>query len=72
MTLGITWINAWPHGIKSYEKACPLEAALDVIGGKWKGIHHYHLFNGNLRFNMLHRAIPAITHRILTTKAART
>ncbi|HHT9168440.1 TPA: winged helix-turn-helix transcriptional regulator [Legionella pneumophila] len=51
---------------KVLREACPLEAALDVIGGKWKGIIIYHLFNGKLRFNMLHRVIPAITHRMLT------
>lgn len=55
-----------PTRNKVLREACPLEAALDVIGGKWKGIIIYHLINGKMRFNMLHRAIPAITHRMLT------
>ncbi len=45
---------------------CPVEAALAVIGGKWKGIILYHLNNETLRFNELKRLIPGITQRMLT------
>lgn len=55
-----------PTRNQNLREACPLEAALDVIGGKWKGMIIYHLMNGKMRFTMLHRAIPTITHRILT------
>lgn len=45
---------------------CPVEAALDVIGGKWKGIILYHLLNETVRFNEFRRIMPEITQRVLT------
>ena len=44
---------------------CPVEATLDVIGGKWKGVILFHLLSGTKRFNELHRVLPSITHRML-------
>lgn len=45
---------------------CPVEAALDVIGGKWKGVILYHLGKGALRFGALQRSLNGITARMLT------
>jgi len=45
---------------------CPVEAALDVLGGKWKGLILYHLRDETRRFNELKRIIPGITQRMLT------
>jgi len=45
---------------------CPVEATLDVLGGKWKGIILFHLLNEKRRFNEFRRLIPDITQRILT------
>ena len=45
---------------------CPVEVALDVIGGKWKGVIVNHLLDGPLRFSDLGRFLPNVTHRILT------
>ncbi|MDX2265813.1 MAG: helix-turn-helix domain-containing protein [Hyphomicrobiales bacterium] len=45
---------------------CPMEATLDLIGGKWKGVIIYHLQDGPLRFNELRRRLNKITHRMLT------
>jgi len=45
---------------------CPVEATLDVIGGKWKGVILYHLLEETLRFNELRRIMPEITQRMLT------
>lgn len=46
--------------------ACPMEVALDVVGGKWKGVILFRLADGPVRFNTLHRAICRITARSLT------
>ncbi|MBI3897370.1 MAG: helix-turn-helix transcriptional regulator [Gammaproteobacteria bacterium] len=53
---------------KSYHchGGCPVEATLDLIGGKWKGILLFRLLNGTQRFNALKRQLPNITQRMLT------
>lgn len=45
---------------------CPVEACLETIGGKWKGVILYHLLGGTKRFNELMRLMPAVTQRMLT------
>ncbi|MBU2706908.1 helix-turn-helix transcriptional regulator [Zooshikella marina] len=45
---------------------CPVEAALEVIGGKWKGVILYHLLSETMRFNELRRVMPEVTQRMLT------
>lgn len=45
---------------------CPVEAALDVIGGRWKGVILFHLLEGPRRFNELRRLLPKVTQRMLT------
>ena len=46
--------------------ACAVEAALDVIGNKWKGVILFHLLDGTKRFNELRKLIPSITQRMMT------
>jgi DNA-binding HxlR family transcriptional regulator len=55
-------------GGKTYDCAagCPVEAALDLIDGKWKAVILYHLLNDTLRFNELRRRLSRITQRMLT------
>jgi len=48
------------------KEACPTETALDLIGGKWKGMILYYLCSDTRRFNELMRLIPDITQRMLT------
>lgn len=50
-------------GMKEYE--CGLEAALDVIGGKWKVLIMYPLKNGASRFGELKREVPGISEKML-------
>jgi DNA-binding HxlR family transcriptional regulator len=45
---------------------CPVEATLDLIGGKWKAIILYHLRDQVLRFNELQRRLTGISQRLLT------
>ncbi len=56
---------------KSYELStgCSVEACLEVIGGKWKGVILYHLMtSGVLRFNELQKLKPDLSPRILTAQ----
>ncbi len=46
--------------------SCPVEAMVEVIGGKWKGVILYHVLDGTKRFNELKRLKPNITQRMLT------
>jgi DNA-binding HxlR family transcriptional regulator len=51
----------------SYEvMACPVEATLEIIGGKWKGIILFYLLDGRVRNNELKRKIGCVTQRMLT------
>ena len=45
---------------------CPVEATIDVIGGKWKAVILFHLLQGPRRFSDLKRLLPSITQRMLT------
>lgn len=49
----------------AYE-ACPVEASLELMGGKGKGMILYHLISGTKRFNELRRHLVFITPRMLT------
>lgn len=44
---------------------CPIEAALDVIGGRWKGVLLFHLLDGPKRNSELRRRVPGIAPRVL-------
>ncbi|MFI6181508.1 winged helix-turn-helix transcriptional regulator [Nonomuraea sp. NPDC051191] len=44
---------------------CGLDAAIAVMGGKWKGLILFALQDGSLRFGELRRAVPGISERVL-------
>ena len=45
---------------------CPFEAALDVIGGKWKPLIVWTLGDRVMRFNELQKALPGVNTKMLT------
>ena len=45
---------------------CPVEATLDLIGGKYKALILWHLSDGVLRFSELRSRIPKATPKMLT------
>lgn len=47
---------------------CAVEATLQFIDGKWKGVVLYHLLKGTLRFNEIRRRLPNVTQRMLTNQ----
>ena len=47
-------------------KSCPVETAIEVIGGRWKVLILQQLFSGTKRFSELHRSLDGASHRTLT------
>lgn len=46
---------------------CQIEATLQLLDGKWKGVILHHLLKDEiLRFNELAKRLPSITHRMLS------
>ena len=45
---------------------CPVEATLELIGGKYKALILWHLSEGKLRFNELHKLVNCATAKMLT------
>lgn len=45
---------------------CPVEATLDLIGGKYKALILWHLIDKTLRFNELGKRMPQATAKMLT------
>ena len=45
---------------------CPVEATLELIGGKYKALILWHLSDGVLRFSELRQRIPKATPKMLT------
>ena len=49
-----------------HRPGCAVEATLDLIDGKWKGVILFHLQGGTQRFGELRKRMPGITQRMLT------
>ncbi len=60
-------LAALPGGISSAAPNCPLEKAINTIGGRWKLLVLRVLFlDGEQRYNVLLHAIPGISAKELT------
>lgn len=44
---------------------CPVEATIDLIGGKYKAVILWHLMGKTLRYSELHRLVPRATDKML-------
>ena len=49
-----------------YTDNCPVEATLELIGGKYKALILWHLSDGKLRFSELRKVIRKATPKMLT------
>lgn len=45
--------------------SCPVEATIQLIGGKYKAVILWHLMNKTLRYNEIHKLIPKATDKML-------
>lgn len=48
------------------EYNCPVEATIDLIGGKYKAVILWHLIDQTLRYNELQKLLPQPTAKMLT------
>ena len=45
---------------------CPLVAAINIVGGKWKPMILHMLSSGTMRFGEIKRNIPPVSQKMLT------
>jgi len=48
------------------EYGCPVEAAIDIIGGKWKPVILWHIKDKPMRFTEIRSNLPSVTQGVLT------
>lgn len=51
---------------KSY--GCPVEFALEILGGKWKSVLLAHLKDGALSYGEIRRRVPGLSDKVLTQR----
>lgn len=52
--------------MKNIVSYCPIEEAMQILGGRWPTLLLYYLKNGAKRFSELQRDNPTVSHRMLT------
>ncbi|MGK5531307.1 winged helix-turn-helix transcriptional regulator [Streptomyces sp. URMC 129] len=45
--------------------SCGIDAAIDVVGGKWKALILWALHDGTRRFGELRRMVPGVSEKVL-------
>lgn len=53
------------HRYRPETGGCPIEAAFDLLGGRWKGLLLWRICSGPKRFHELRRDLPHISQRML-------
>lgn len=53
------------YGRKCSGFTCPVEATIQLIGGKYKAIILWHLMHQTLRYSELHKRMPKATDKML-------
>ena len=48
------------------EYKCPLEAAMDLLAGKWRALILWHLIQEDLRFSQIQKIVPGISKKVLS------
>src|SRR5215467_3512124 len=54
------------HTMLKREELCPVETTARIVSGRWKAAVLEQLFQESKRFSELKRALPGITHRMLS------
>lgn len=52
--------------MRADEFSCPVDAAISMVGGKYKVVILYHLIDGTHRFSELQKMVPRATPKMLT------
>lgn len=52
-------------GIKCANILCPVEATIQLIGGKYKAVILWHLMGNTLRYSEIHKRMPKATDKML-------
>lgn len=52
-------------GIKCSNILCPVEATIQLIGGKYKAVILWHLMGNTLRYSEIHKRMPKATDKML-------
>lgn len=50
---------------KCKDFTCPVEATIQLIGGKYKAVILFHLMDKTLRYSQLHRLMPKATDKMM-------
>lgn len=45
---------------------CPLEATMDLLGGKWRTLILWHLMQEKLRFSQIQKIVSGISKKVLS------
>ena len=56
------------HRVQRKQYGCPVEFALDLLGGKWKSVILARLKQGPLAYGEIRRLVPGLSDKMLTER----